>query len=210
MRKPVLIGLAIVMASLAIGIWLYPQLPESVAIHWNALGEAEGFAPRIWAVTLVPFISLSILGLFWLIPRIDPLRKNIEGFRPYYEGMIVVIMLFLLYIHAISLALNILEFNIMQALSPAFGMLLYYMGIVVGKARRNWFIGIRMPWTLSSEAVWNRTHKLGGRLFKTAGLIALLGAVFPGHAMWFILVPVLFFSGYLVVYSYLEYKKGAA
>ena len=210
MRKALLVALGIIILSFVVSTWLYPQLPESVAIHWNALGEADGFAPKVWAVTLVPFISLLILGLFWLIPRIDPLKKNIEGFRPYYEGMIVVVMLFLFYIHAISMALNTgLAFSIIQALAPAFGVLFYYVGILMGKARRNWFIGIRTPWTLSSEAVWNRTHRLGGKLFRTVGLIALLGVVLPDYALWLILAPVLFIAGYLIVYSYFEYQKEA-
>jgi uncharacterized membrane protein len=210
MRKAPVISLGIIALSLIMGLWLYPQLPERVAIHWNALGEADGFAPGIWAVALVPSISILILGMLLLVPRIDPLRRNIGRFRPHYEGMVVAVMLFLFYVHAISLALNIgLEFNMLQALSPAFGLLFYYIGILMGRARRNWFIGIRTPWTLSSEAVWNRTHRLGGRLFRIAGIVALLGIAFPEHAIWFIIIPVLFFSGYLVLYSYLEYQKGA-
>jgi len=61
-----------------------------------------------------------------------------------------------------------------QMMVPALGILFYYCGILIENAKRNWFIGIRTPWTLSNEKVWERTHKIGGKLFKIAGLIAFL------------------------------------
>ena len=90
---------------------------------------------------------------------------------------------------------------------PALAALFYYSGVLIQNARRNWFVGIRTPWTLSSERVWNSTHRIGGKLFKAAGLIALLGLAFPDYAIHLIIGPVLLFTAYLVVYSYLEYRK---
>ena len=72
---------------------------------------------------------------------------------------------------------------------------------------RNWFIGIRTPWTLSSDRVWKRTNRLGGKLFKIAGIAAIFGAFFPGLAIYFIVVPAIFVAGITVVYSYIEYQK---
>jgi len=94
-----------------------------------------------------------------------------------------------------------------QALSPAFAILLYYSGTLTEKAKQNWFVGIRTPWTLSSEKVWQKTHKIGGKLFKICGIIALLGFFFPDLAFLFILVPLLSVCVYTIVYSYFEYKK---
>jgi len=90
---------------------------------------------------------------------------------------------------------------------PAMAALFYYCGILVENAKRNWFIGIRTPWTLSNEKVWEKTHKLGGKLFKAAAIIILFGIVLKGYALLFILVPVIFVSFYLIVYSYVEYQK---
>ena len=94
-----------------------------------------------------------------------------------------------------------------QALSPAFGMLFYYLGILTQNAKRNWFIGIRTPWTLSSDVVWDKTHRIGGKLFKAAGIIALLGALIPQYAIFFILVPVISIVAFSFVYSYVEYSR---
>lgn len=87
------------------------------------------------------------------------------------------------------------------------GLLFYYMGILTEKAERNWFVGIRTPWTLSSDRVWKRTNRLGGKLFRIAGIAAVFGAFSPEHAIYFILVPVLVVAGITVVYSYIEYQK---
>ena len=87
------------------------------------------------------------------------------------------------------------------------GPVFFYTGVLCENAKRNWFIGIRTPWTLSSERVWDKTHKIGGRLFKIAGIVTLLGAFFPKYAVFFILIPTLFVAIYTVIYSYVEYQK---
>jgi uncharacterized membrane protein len=75
------------------------------------------------------------------------------------------------------------------------------------KAKRNWFIGIRTAWTLSSDTVWDKTHQLGAKLFKVTGLICLVGVFFQQYAFVFLIAPVLLVSLYLVIYSYVEYRK---
>ncbi len=87
------------------------------------------------------------------------------------------------------------------------GFLFYYIGILFENAKRNWFIGIRTPWTLSSEKVWNKTHKIGSKMFKITGIIVLTGFLFQKYIIYFTMVPVLFVAFYLVIYSYVEYQK---
>jgi len=99
------------------------------------------------------------------------------------------------------------RFNVIQLLAPAFGVLFYYCGILTENAKRNWFIGIRTPWTLSNEKVWDKTHKIGGKLFKIAGAIALSGIFFRTYTLFFVLVPALLAATYTVIYSYFEYQK---
>jgi uncharacterized membrane protein len=92
-------------------------------------------------------------------------------------------------------------------MTPAMAVLFYYCGVLVENAEKNWFIGIRTPWTLSSDSVWKKTHKLGGKLFKINGVIALLGMLFGQWAFFFVIVPAIFVSFYTILYSYLEYQK---
>jgi uncharacterized membrane protein len=92
-------------------------------------------------------------------------------------------------------------------LPAGIGLLFYYIGILIQNAERNWFIGIRTPWTLSSDRVWKKTNRLGGKLFRIAGIITMLGAFFPGFEFIFILGPALLIAVFTAVYSYMEYQK---
>jgi len=183
-------------------------MPERMASHWNSQGEVDGYLSKFWGLFLMPIVSLAIFLLFLLIPRIDPLKKNIEKFRKYFDWFIVLIIIFLLYIYSLTIFWNLgYRFDMGQMMMPALGILFIYIGTLLKQAKRNWFIGIRTPWTLSSDAVWDKTHQLGSKLFKLAGIIALLGIFIPNYALWLVLVPVIAFSLYLMIYSYFEYKK---
>jgi len=208
MRLSNIVITAVILLSFAIGIYLYPQMPDNMISHWNAAGQPDGFMPKFWGLFLMPIISVGMFLLFLAIPRIDPLKQNIDKFRGYFDGMIVLIIVFLFYIFMLSIFWNIgFTFSMIQALVPALGLLFIYMGLLVSKAKRNWFIGIRTPWTLSSEKVWDKTHSLGGKMFAASGIIALFGMLFLDYAIWLVLVPVLFSAIYAMVYSYFEYRK---
>lgn len=198
----------ILILTFALSFIAYPAMPGLMASHWGFSGEVNGYLPKTWGLFLIPLISAGLTLLFLLIPRIDPLKANIGQFMEAYDLFIIVFLLFLLYLSILMIAWNLgIRFNIAQVLSPAFGVLYYACGVLIGKAKRNWFIGIRTPWTLSSEKVWDRTHAIGGKLFRIAGVIALAGIILPGIVWLLILGPVLFVSIYLVVYSYREYRK---
>jgi len=183
-------------------------MPEKMASHWNIQGKVDGYLSKFWGLFLMPLLSLALFVLFLLIPKIDPLKANIEKFRKYFDGFIILIILFLFYLYLLTIFWNFgNKFSMNQVLPPAFGILFFYCGILIEKAKRNWFIGIRTPWTLSNEKVWERTHKIGGKLFKVAGIIVLLGIIFPNYAFFFILFPVIAVSIYTVIYSYFEYRK---
>jgi uncharacterized membrane protein len=156
----------------------------------------------------MPVLSVFLFLLFTAIPKIDPLKQNIAKFRKYFDSFVVVVILFLFYLHLLTITWNLgFTFNIIQALLPAFAALFFYVGVLLEKSKRNWFIGIRTPWTLSSDRVWEKTHKLGGKLFKICSILALIGILIPNYVFYFILVLMFAATIYLVVYSYFEFKK---
>lgn len=208
MKKTTIISVSILVLSFILAIYFYPQMPEKMVSHWNTQGEVDGVLPKFWGLFLMPLISAGLLLLFWLIPKIDPLKANLKKFRKYFDGFVLLILGFLFYIYLLSIFWNIgLRFNMPQVLAPAFAALFYYLGILTEKAKRNWFVGIRNPWTLSNEKVWEKTHQISGKLFKITGGIALLTIFIPNYALYFILIPIISVSIFTFVYSFLVYQK---
>ena len=208
MRKSEIVCAALILISFIAGIYLYSQMPDRMASHWNISGDVDGYMSKFWGVFLVPLIAFGLFLLFLIIPHIDPKKHNIEQFRVYYDRFFIVIIVFILYIYLLTLLWNLnVRFNLIQLMTPAFAVLFYYSGVVISHAKMNWFVGIRTPWTLSSEKVWNQTHALGGKLFKITGIIALLGIIFVNYALFFILVPLIVVGIYTVVYSYFAYRE---
>jgi uncharacterized membrane protein len=208
MKKLATLIAGVIILSFVLGIIFYDDLPDKVASHWNTAGEVDGYMSKFCGLFLMPAISVMIVLLFVLILKVDPLKKNIRKFGNYFEGMIFVIVLFLFYLQILTIFANFgYDFNIIQMTMPALGILYFFVGIVLEKAKRNWFVGIRTPWTLSSDRVWDGIHLAGGKLFKLSGIIALSGLALPSYAVWFAVVPVLVFSVYLFGYSYYLFAK---
>ncbi len=207
-KKTNIVLVSLILLSFGMGIYLYPQMPEKMASHWNINGEVDGYLSKFWGLFLMPLFSIGILLIYLIVPKIDPLKRNIEKSRKYFDGFIILLLLFLLYLYILTIFWNLeLKFDIGQAMMPALAILFYYCGILLEKVKRNWFIGIRTPWTLSSDKVWNKTHKLGGKLFKIAGLFVLLGLFFKKYIFWFVLAPIFIAVVYIIAYSYFEYQK---
>jgi uncharacterized membrane protein len=204
-RFAIIAGLII---TFTLTIAMYPTVPDRVVSHWNAAGQADGYSSKFWGLFLIPLIMVGFVALLTVLPRIDPYKKNYEKFRDWYEGFILLFVLFML-----AIQVQIILWSTGYQVSPNLtfplltGGLFIYIGFLLGHAEQNWFVGIRTPWTLSSATVWKKTHKLGGKLFKIAGVVSCAGIVAGPYALWFILVPVLAVAVYTVVYSYIEFQK---
>lgn len=205
--KSEIAAFAIALLSFVVGWYCYPMLPERVASHWNANGEVNGTMPRFWGAFIMPLVALVVLVIFMIVPRVDPKRENIQKFRKYFDAFILTILLFFLYVYGLTLAWNIgAPFDLMRWFMPAFAVLFWVVGIMVSHAEPNWTIGIRTPWTLSSETVWKKTHILSGKLFKVAGSLMLLGVFWSGAELYLLFIPILAAALVPAVCSYFWYR----
>jgi uncharacterized membrane protein len=208
MRKLQIITIAIIILSFAIAIYLYPSMPERMASHWNEQGEVNGYMSRFWGLFFMPIFSVGLFLLFILLPRVDPMKKNVDKFRNYFDWFILVFFVFMFYIFMLTLAWNLGKtFNMTRMMLPAMAVLFFYCGVLIKKAKPNWFIGIRTPWTLSNETVWNKTHALGAKMFYLFAVFCIIAAFLEKYAFLLMFIPLILGTLYLVLYSYLEYRK---
>ncbi|WP_327051788.1 SdpI family protein [Halomicrococcus gelatinilyticus] len=211
LRTQYIVALALAVLSAALSAYYYPQLPETMATHWNASGQVDGSMPKSRAAFLVPAMTVALVGLFAVVPKVDPLGENIRAFSEQYGLFVVLFAAFMLYVHSLMLAWNLgYRFELTAVLAPAIAALYYYLGTLMDHVERNWFVGVRTPWTLSDDTVWRRTHDRAGTLFKLAAVVTVAGALVPRYAVYFIAAPAVAVSLYLVAYSYVEYRRTAA
>lgn len=185
------VGAALVAALVSAVFW--SRLPEQVPTHWNLKGEPDDWATRTGAALLGPALILGVTLLGQILPRIDPRRANYPGFQRVYWLVINGLALLLLVVHIVALASAAgLDVRVPRVLAGALALLMLVFGNYMGRIRPNWFMGIRTPWTLDSEEVWRKTHRLAGWLFVAAGLIAGLAALSPvGDPLVVVLVATL-------------------
>jgi uncharacterized membrane protein len=205
-----IIALALFVLSIALPAWLYPGLPERIPTHWNIKGEVDGYGGK-WTLFMFPVMMIPMLLLFYFLPALSPKHFEVDTFRPTYLYIMDVVLGLFTYMQSVLL------YTVYQAVhgDHAFdigrgffaGIFLFFalMGNVMGKVRKNFYIGIRVPWTLASERVWNDTHRLGAWVMTAAGVIGFLMTVL-GVPTWVSFTLLVGSMVILLVYSFLRYK----
>jgi uncharacterized membrane protein len=203
------IPLFIIVVAVVASVVVYPRLPETIPTHWNMAGQPDGWSSRAFGALITPVLLLVIWGFYRVLPAIDPRGANYTKFGGAFEAIIDSLMLFMLGMHIVLLRAALGHPVQMQRIVPfGVGVLLTVIGNLLPRARPNWFIGIRTPWTLSSDRVWEKTHRLGGRLFVVGGiLIAVVSLLWVQWAHAVLITVVLLILAAVLIYSYLEWKR---
>jgi uncharacterized membrane protein len=168
-------GVAII--SLFTSLYMINTLPDGLQlpIHWNIDGEVDKYADATIAFIFPPAVLLLILSVISILSKLDPRKQNIELSHKSIAAFSVAITLLLITIEASYIAIvNGIDVPMMMVVGTTVGVLFIITGNYLGKTRSNFFIGIRTPWTLSSELVWQRTHRLAGKLFMLTGFIIVI------------------------------------
>ena len=206
-----LVSVAATLAALGASLYLYcfrlDALTEQVPTHWNIEGKADGTMPRESALFLMPAFMAGFIGLTLLLPWLSPRPFTVEGFRPTFEYAMALAVVLFGYIHAIMLFAGMRP-DIDSGRWLLGGMFLFFalLGNVMGKLRRNFWAGVKTPWTLASDKVWNQTHRLAAYLFVGAGVIGFV-AVIAGLNLLVAVVLILVAGLVPVFYSLWLYKR---
>ena len=202
------IPMVLIAATIAFSAAVYTRLPDPMVIHWNTSGEPDGYGSRAFGTFLLPVTILFIWGMMLVIPKVDPRRANIEQFRETYDTLVIAIIAVtcLLQVGILGSALG-WPISVGRLAPVAIGSLFIVLGTLMPRIRSNFFMGIRTPWTLSSETVWVRTHRVGGIAMIAVGLLLALAGLFGTRSWLFVAIGG---TGALVilvlVYSYFAWK----
>lgn len=206
------IPLALIAAAALFSTLVYPRLPARIPTHWGMDGVPDGWSGRAFGAFVLPLVMAAVLALFRSLPRLDPRRANYEKFGGTYDLVVTAVIAMLLCMHVLALGVALGWPVPIGRLAPLIvGALLMVVGNVLPRARSTWFFGIRTPWTLSSDRVWERTHRVGGYMMIVAGAtIALSGLLWPrwGGTTAVLIGAALGFG--LLAYSYVAWRRETA
>ena len=187
-----------------VGLLLWDQLPQQVPSHWNIHGEVDGWSSKPFAVFGLPGILLAMHWTCVLASCADPKAKN-------YTPKMLTVVLWICPV--LSLVLNSMVFaaalgyqiNIEIILPLLSGLLFIIIGNLLPKCRQSYTMGIKLPWTLANEENWNKTHRLGGKVWVIGGAIIMATSLWG--SFWILMGATLLMVLIPTVYSYCLYRR---
>ncbi len=207
MNKRILVLILVPIIALIVAFMAEPLLPAQIATHWGFGNEPDGFSSKN-NIYFLPLLLFGLAALFWGLPKLEVFNENLQKSENAYWTIVLTIQILLFVIFLLMLLFN-LGYAIPMSRSILFlvGLMLAILGTQLTGLRRNFIAGIRTPWTIANDQVWNKTHQFGRKTFIAGGLIFMLTALTDSTAaIILIAIAILFFIS-PVVYSYLEYRK---
>ena len=205
-----LVAWLIIALQILVSVVTYPFLPEQVPSHWNINGQVDGYLPKLANAILLPAISIGLYLLIQLLVRYSPRlgqqsqRTSAEVVNLIIVGVLVFLLIVQLAATAIALGMPI---SIPFVISLCLSVLLMFLGNYMGKLRRNFWAGFRTPWTLASDKVWERTHRIGGWLMVLAGLLGIIFSFIPPLRLWGLLAALVIVIVATTAYSFVLYQR---
>lgn len=209
------LALLIIAIQIIVAIVTYPFLPDTVPSHWNAAGQVDSYMPKLANALIVPGMSILLFIVLKLALKAGPTlggrgqRESIKRANISVVNLILnAILLFMLVIQLTIIGVILgMKIDMLLVVSLAESVLFIVLGNYMGKLRRNFWAGIRTPWTLASETVWERTHRMGGWLFVLAGIGGIITSFIPTLRLWGMLAFVGIAVVITVIYSYVLYQR---
>jgi uncharacterized membrane protein len=206
-RTYYIIGMGLIAAVLIATAVAYPHLPNVVPMHWDAHGRVNGWGEK-WTLFLIePGVMAGIMLVFCALPWLSPKHFEVDSFRSTYLFIMVIILAMIAYMHALLLAAALSwRIDMNRAILGGVSLLFALLGNVLGKVRRNFYVGIRTPWTIANEHVWNATHRFAAKTFFAGGLAGLL-AVLLRAPFWLPITAIVLGVLTPAIYSLVFYKQ---
>ena len=200
----------LVLVGVLVSVAVYARLPETMAVHWNAQGNPDGWMPRPFGAFFAPALMLVLWGVLRGVRHLDPRQESYARFDGAYETIVAAVLVLVLATHGITIAAALgYRVPIGRLVPSLVGALFVVVGNVMPRLRPNWWFGVRTPWTLSNDRVWARTHRLAGFSMAAAGVVTIVAALALPPAMG---IPVMLAAVVAAVfapavYSYLSWRR---
>lgn len=198
-----------IVAAFAFSVAVYPQLPERIPVHWNLEGEPDGWAGGGRGAFVMPAFAAVLWLVMRFLPRIDPRKANYAKFDATYDFFVALIVSLVALLHIVTLGAALgWPVPVERVVPGIIGVAFVMIGNVLPRARPNWWLGVRTPWTMSSDRVWERTHRVAGYLLAGAGCLMILAALVPGAPTAMVAIGGIAAAGLgSVVYSYVAWRQ---
>lgn len=175
-RRTLIITSIIILVPMLIGLWLWDMLPNVMATHFGFNNKADGYSSKAFTVIGIPLILMAIQWLAAVVTSHDPKKQGISS-------KMFSLVLWIIPVISLMAACLIYPYNLGYKIDASFiseiimGLLFIIIGNYMPKARQNYTIGVRVPWTLANEENWNRTHRLAGYLWVAGGILCIVIAL---------------------------------
>jgi len=211
-KKMLIFSSVIFLLATAVTIFAWTKVPADaqIPIHWNAQGEVDNYGSKAFGLLIGPGLVFFLSLLLAFFPRMEPRGENLLQSQKAYKAVWGLMLVFMLGLHLVTTSAALGKaVNMALIMSFFMGVLFMAIGNYMGKIRSNFMFGIRTPWALSSELSWNKTHRLGGRLFFLIGLLVFVSAFLRrGDLSFALLIGGLFIILILTYgYSYWVWKN---
>ncbi|WP_058486778.1 SdpI family protein [Defluviitalea phaphyphila] len=198
----------LIIISLIGTIIIFPYLPKQIPTHWGINGEIDDYSSKYIAFFLGSLPALSYL-LMYFIPKLDPKKENYKKHEKAYSIIAISFSIALIFIHWIILlaSINIIT-NVGFFVKLIIGLLFIIMGNYMTQLRFNFFVGIRLPWTLSNENVWKKTHRIAGIGYTLIGILLIITSFIKSSISFMsFFVSLILLAIVTMIYSYIQYQK---
>ena len=200
-KRTLIIASVITILPIIIGIFLWNSLPDVMATHFGADNEGNGFSSKAFAVIGIPILLLAVEWIGALVTAHDPRKQNISP-------KMFSIMLWIVPVISIVATATMYSYNLGYKMNITFfaelvmGLAFVVLGNYLPKARQNYTIGIKTPWTLSNEDIWNRTHRLAGYLWVVGGITIVVFSLIGFTKIYLMIAIIAVMAVIPYIYSY--------
>lgn len=205
-----IIALIEIVIGFIITFMFYDKLPQQVPIHWNSAFEADNFISKPLGAYFAPLMNMGMFILLLILPKIDPKAQNYKDFTKFYN-------IFRVFFHSLILIIQISIILVALKVNINIGLYMMILGciaaIVFGNylstIRFNYFVGVKTPWTLASEHVWKKTHRIMGHICVTIGFVGLIGIFILSKPVWghMMMSCIIGWALFGFIYSYVVFRN---